>query len=404
GDRLTALGPGGMNLFRALLTGATLVSLNLREAGVDNLADWLRGEGITIYHSVPTVFRQFVSTLSGQEDFPDLRIVNLTGETLLSIDVASFRRHFPTSCMLVNGLGTTETGTFCEMRIGPETRIEDGIVPVGYAVEGTQILLFDEQDNAINGTQVGEIAVRGADISPGYWNRPESTAKRFIDGPERAGHCIYRTGDLGRLRPDGALVHLGRGDAQVKVRGYRVEVGEVELALLKHPAVEQAAVLGQSIEYGQSTRLVGYVVCAPSADISIQKLNAFLRRQLPEYMLPASIIVVGDLPQTPNGKIDYKALPSLEPAVVHRRQVAEAPGNETEAKLASIWSEILNVERVDVNENFFDLGGNSILAMRIMSRIHKGFQIEQPISVLFKYPTIATLADFITATQLTALN
>ncbi|MDH3282562.1 MAG: non-ribosomal peptide synthetase [Gammaproteobacteria bacterium] len=399
GDRLTALGPGGMNLFRALLTGATLVSLNLREVGVDHLADWLRAERITIYHSVPTVFRQFVSTLEGPQTFPDLRIVNLTGETLLSKDVAAFRRHFPASCVLVNGLGTTETGTFCEMRIDRETLIEGGIVPVGYAVEGLHVLLLDEKDGLIDDLQTGEIAVRGADISPGYWNRPESTADRFTDDPKRPGHCIYRTGDLGRFRRDGALLHLGRKDLQVKILGYRVEVGEIESAFLGHPAVRQAAVVGRRGEDGEDTRLAAYVARTPSARISSQDLKAFLRRRLPEYMLPVSITFVPDLPQTPNGKIDYTALPSVESAVAPGSDPAGAPRNETEAKLANIWRDVLRVEQVDVNENFFNLGGNSILAMRVMSRVHKDFRVEYPISAIFKYPTVATLAEFIAAAR-----
>ena len=398
GDRLTALGPGGMNLFRALLTGAALVSLNLRRVEVDNLASWLRDEKITIYHSVPTVFRRFVATLSGKEHFPELRVVNLTGETLLSKDVEAFRKHFPDSCVLVNGLGTTEAGTFREFRIDSKTLVAEGVVPVGNAVEGTEVLLLDSSGNEVEGGQIGEIAVRGEHISPGYWKRPDLTRDRFLSGQEADKRRIYRTGDLGQLLPDGSLLHLGREDFQVKIRGNRVEVGEVESAFLNHPGIKEVAVVGQRHDDG-NIRLIGYAVPREPGLPRVDDLMSFLRQRLPEYMVPSAITYLRQLPVTPNGKIDRNALPAHDPAISTAAIPREGPRNETEELLTGIWSEILRVQHITIHDNFFALGGDSLSATRLLARILITFQVELPIGTVFNKPTIAQLAEHITTVE-----
>jgi amino acid adenylation domain-containing protein len=398
GDRLTALGSGGMNLFRALLTGATLVSLNLRTVEVDRLAHWLREERITIYHSVPTVFRRFVATLSGKEDLPQLRVVNLTGETLLSQDVEAFRKHFPDSCVLVNGLGATEVGTFREFRIDSKTVVAEGVVPVGNAVEGTEVLLLDGNGNEVEPGQVGEIAVRGEHISPGYWKRPDLTRACFLPAEDAGERRMYRTGDLGQFLPDGSLLHLGRADFQVKIRGNRVEVGEVESALLNHLGIKEAAVVGQRYDDG-TTRLVGYVV-AREADLPrVDELLSFLRQRLPEYMVPSTIVCLHQLPVTPNGKLDRKALPFQAHTISTTAVPREAPRNETEKRLAEIWSEILQIQHITIHDDFFALGGDSLSATRFLARVLMTFQTELPLSTVFRMPTIAQLAEFMGTTK-----
>jgi len=396
GDRLTALGPGGMNLFRALLNGATLVSLDLRSVPIDRLAGWLRDERITIYHSVPAVFRRFVATLSGKERFPDLRIVNLTGETVLSRDVAAFRRHFPDRCILINGLGTTEAGTFRELRIERTTFVADGVVPVGSAVEGTEVLLLDGSGNEVKPGEAGEIAVRGEHLSPGYWKRPELTRERFLPGGGSGSRRIYRTGDLGRFLPDGSLLHLGREDFQVKIRGNRVEVGEVEAALLHHPGIKDAAVLGQPRDDGD-VRLVGYVVPTGTAPPRSDGLASFLRRRLPDHMVPVDFVFLQDLPVTPNGKIDRRALPRHGPGIPTAAIPLERPRNETEELLAGLWTEILRIPPKSIHDDFFALGGDSLSAARLMGRIHATLRVELPIGVVFDASTIARLAQRIAA-------
>jgi len=397
GDRLTALGPGGMNLFRAVLTGATLVSLNLTRVEVDKLGSWLRDEKITVYHSVPTVFRRFVGTLSGKEDFPRLRIVNLTGETLLSQDVAAFRKHFPDSCILVNGLGTTEAGTFRELRIDSKTPVAEGVVPVGSAVEGTEVSLLDSSGNEIGRGQIGEIAVRGEHISPGYWKRPDLTRGCFHTGQGADNRRMYRTGDLGKFLPDGSLLHLGRKDFQVKIRGNRVEVGEVESAFLNHPGIKEVAVVGQRHADG-NTRLIGYVVPREPDLPRADELLSFLRQRLPEYMVPSVITYLRQLPVTPNGKIDRKALPNSDLAISAATVPGTGPRNDTEALLTEIWREVFRIQHITIYDNFFALGGDSLLATRLMARVFTTFQLELPTSTVFRKPTIAQLAQHITRT------
>jgi len=393
GDRLTALGPGGMNLFRALLTGATLVSLNLRHVEINALADWLRRERITIYHSVPTLFRHFVSTLSDQEVFPDLRIVNMTGETLLSNDVAAFRHHFSEHCILVNGLGTTEAGTFSELRIDHDTPLAEGVVGVGQAVEGTELVLLNSQEQVYDDTGVGEIVVCSEHLSPGYWNRPESMKGKFI---QVNGRRAYRTGDLGKWQSGGNLIHLGRIDHQVKIRGHRVEVGEVEVAMLKHPSIQEAAVVGRRDENGGGPRLFGYTVLAPGCQTGESEMQAFLRERLPEFMVPVRIIFLPALPQTPNGKVDRKALPVPELA---KPEAVLAPSSsqlvDVMHTMLMIWQETLRAETIRPDDNFFELGGDSITAMQILNRIYTTFDVEQSIKVIFDNPSVILLSEVV---------
>ncbi len=396
GDRITALGPGGMNLYRALLTGATLVALNLRKVEVANLARWLREERITIYQSVPTVFRRFVATLSGNERFPDLRVVNLTGETVLSRDVAAFRRHFPDTCVPINGLGTTEAGTFSELRIDRGTFVADGVVSVGRAVEGTEAVLLDGTGNEVGPGEVGEIAVRGEHLSPGYWRRPDLTRERFLSGHDALGARVYRTGDLGRFQRDGSLLHLGREDFQVKVRGNRVEVGEVEAALLCHPGVEEAAVVGRQDDDG-NVRLAAYVVPREAGLPPVAELAGFLRARLPEYMVPGTFTILRELPVTPNGKIDRMALPRHDPPIATAAGPTERAGSETEERLAVIWCDVLGVRQVSLHDDFFALGGDSLAATRLMARILTTFGVELPVGAVFSEPTVAGLARHIAA-------
>jgi len=216
------------DLFGALLNSATLFSFNLKYEGLTSLANFLMQEEITIYHSTPTVFRHLSGILTGQEDFSKLRLIYLGGEPVSKQDVALCRYYFAPDCVLVNEWGSTEHGTGCQYFIGKETRLAGSVVPVGYAVEGVEILILDETGQKVDVDGIGEIAVRSQYLSPGYWRNPELTEAAFDLDPRGGGERIYRTGDLGRLSADGCLEHLGRKDFQVKIRGHRIESAEVE--------------------------------------------------------------------------------------------------------------------------------------------------------------------------------
>ncbi len=214
------------------------------------MANWLIENEITIYRSVPTIFRHFINILTGEEKFPKIRLAYLSGEPVFKKDVESYQTHFSEDCIFVNRLGSGEALTYCMNFIDKQTSIKDIHVPVGYAVPGKEVILLGDVHEEEDGSRIGEIAVRSRYLSPGYWKRADLTRTTFLSDPEGGDSRIYRTGDLGRMLPDGCLVHLGRKDFQVKIRGHRIEIAEIEMALLDHVAVKEAIVRSWEIEIG----------------------------------------------------------------------------------------------------------------------------------------------------------
>lgn len=396
-DRLSLLysfsvNGGAHDIFAALLNGAALCSYDLKAEGFDGLGQWLIDERVTLYHSVPTVFRQFVESLTGREDFPALRIVRLGGEPVYRRDLNLFKTHFP-NCVLVNRLGSSETGSLRMFFLEKGTELRDNLIPVGFAVPDNEILLLDET-GAQAARDEGEIAVRTRYVSPGYWRRPDLTADFFLSDAGNEGERIYRTGDLGRMLPDGCLLHLGRKDFFVKIRGYRVELEEIEMMLMEFPGIKEAVVTALNNNSGDE-RLVAYVVSKTIPQPNVTELRRFLEAELPDYMIPSRFITLNALPLTDTLKVDRKALPNptgLRPEIA---VAYAAPRNPIEDALAKIWAEVLEVDQVGVHDNFFDLGGHSLTATRIISRVVQSFPTSLPIKVLFDAPTVAEMAEVI---------
>jgi amino acid adenylation domain-containing protein len=399
-DRLTLLysfsvNGGAHDIFAALFNGATICPYDLKTEGFAELRQWLIDERITIYHSVPTVFRQFIESLTGGEDFPDLRIVRLGGEPVYKRDINLFKKHFSTDCILVNRLGSSETGSLRMFFLDKETEVRNNLVPVGYAVADNDVLLLDDSGAQVAGDE-GEIAVRTRYVSPGYWRRPDLTADSFLDDPSDENRKIYRTGDLGRLLPDGCLLHLGRKDFFVKIRGYRVELDEIEMTLMEFPGIKEVAVPELNNNSGDE-RLVAYVVPKTAPGPNVSEIRRFLEEKLPDYMIPATFITLDALPLTDTLKVDRKALPKpngLRPEIA---VPYAAPRNSIEAALAKIWAEMLELDQVGVHDNFFDLGGHSLAATRVISRVVLTFPLNLPVKVLFDSPTVAEMAEVIAA-------
>jgi amino acid adenylation domain-containing protein len=379
------------NTFDALLNGASVFPFNLREDGLAGLAGWLIQEEITIYKSVATVFRHFAGTLTGEERFPNLRLIFLGSETVYKRDVELYRQHFSPSCLFVVSLSATEITQFREYFVDKEVPIPDGVVPVGYPEEGLQVLLLDEAGREVEVDAVGQIAVKSRYLSLGYWRRPDLNQARFLPDPSGGGEHVYLTGDLGRMHGDGCLVHVGREDFQVKIRGNRVEVGEIETALLDHHGVKEAVVVPRE-DQADETRLVAYVVPAQAATPTIGDLRRLLQARLPDYMVPSAFVLLDALPLTPNGKVDRRALPAPDQARPSLDDTFVAPRTPVEEGLAAIWAQALGVEQVGIHDNFFDLGGHSLLATQVMSRLRNTFQVELPLRSLFDAPTVAGLA------------
>ena len=382
------------NMYGALLNGAALFPYDLATEGFAPLAEWMRTNRITIFHTLPTSFRSFCATVSADAAFPALRILQLGGEPINREDVKRFQRHFLPHCVLVHAMGPTETFTIRRHFITHEWRSSDSKVPVGYAVPDKEVLLLDETGREVGANQIGEIAVRSKYLALGYWRRPDLTEAAFIPDPRGGDERLYFTGDLGMMRPDGCLIHMGRKDFQVKIRGYRVEVAEIEVALLGLGSIKAAIVHAQADDAGEH-RLVAYLVPAAGEAPTVSELRRALAQTLPDYMMPSAFVFLDALPVLPNGKVDRRALPAPD----HSRPVLDvphvAPRTPIESDLARIWAEVLNLEQVGIHDDFLELGGHSLLATQILTRVIERFHVELSIQALLEAPTVAQMAALI---------
>jgi amino acid adenylation domain-containing protein len=379
---------GMTSTWRALLNGGTLCAFNLRGEGWGELPRWLNAQGVTIYQSVPTLFRQWAQSLTGSIRFPKLRVIHLGGEPVTSHDVELYKKYMSEDCVLVHNLGSTEVPTFRQYFIKKETPIIGNVVPVGYSVEEKEVILLDESGRELGFDQVGEIVVKSRYIALGYWQKPEVTRSAFSSDPRGGDERFFRTGDLGRVRPDGCLEHLGRKDRQVKIRGIRIEPAEVEAILAKHPSVRQAVVTAYEEAPGQK-ELVAYVVPAAS-DVkpSPTVLREYLRGLLPAQMVPTAFVALNRIPVTTNGKVDRRALPPPEAHVRQSEVQFIAPSTFLERTIARTWEEVLGVPGIGVLDRFLDLGGNSLKAMQIIARLQNALDAVLPLESLFNMATV----------------
>lgn len=379
------------DLFGALLNGASVFPLNLRDEGLASLASFVIEQEITIYHSTPTVFRHFCGLLGGQEDFSSLRLIYLGGEPVSKLDVALYQRHFEPQCILVNEWGSTEHGTGCQYFIDKRTELKGSVVPIGYPVCGVEILVLEESGQEAPSNEIGELAIRSRYLSPGYWRKPEITAAAFQPDPREKGTRIYRTGDLGRLSSDGCVEHLGRKDFQVKIRGHRIEPAEIELALSELATVKEVVVVAREEKSGEPA-LVAYVVPAQPSPPPIPELRRAVQGRLPEYMVPSAFVFLDAIPLTATGKRDRRALPPPPVSGTGFATGFEAPRSPVEATLVSIWADALNRGSVGIHDQFLDLGGNSVLASQIAARVAGAFGVDVSLRELFEASTVAGMA------------
>jgi amino acid adenylation domain-containing protein len=269
--------------------------------------------------------------------------------------------------------------------------------PIGRPIANTKIYILDKNLEPVAIGVPGQLCIGGVSLSRGYLNRPDLTAEKFISDPfgQEAGARLYLTGDLARYQPDGNIEFLGRMDDQVKIRGARVELGEIEAMVAAHPSVREAAVVAREDVKGER-KLIGYVVPAPNISEDLpRELRGYLRKSLPDYMIPATFVTLEALLLTPSGKIDRRALAALENGDIRGIEQYEAPREPAEEKLAEIWAAVLRLERVGIRDNFFELGGHSLLATQLISRVRNAFRVELPLRKLFESPTVAELASVI---------
>ena len=380
-------------LFGALLNGACVLPFDFRSCGLQTLIRRLNEDTITILQTVPSLFRLLARSLEGTNHFPRLRLIKLGGEPMFASDVELFRNRFHQDCILVNGLGMTETGSnLCHFRIDRNTRIDGTMVPVGRPLEDEEITLLDEAGQSVAPGEIGEITVTSPYLTSGYWRDPEQTRTRFQPVEDGRGAVRFRTGDLGRWRKDGCLEHLGRKDNQVKIRGFRVDPLAVEAALNRLEIVDQAIVEPYSPETGEF-RLMGFVLPAMSSPPDARTLRQELSRNLPEYMIPSEFVLLEAIPLTPNGKADRRALQQMAADRLATPSATSAEESETlESILTGLWKKALRVPCVREDESFFDLGGNSLSAMELVDDLCRTLAVNLPASVVFEAPTVEAMA------------
>ena len=373
-----------LELYLPLLVGAR-VEIASGEAAGDGrlLSELLRSSGATVVQATPATWRMLLD--AGWEETDRLRLA-MTGGEALRADLAA--RLLPRADEAWNVYGPTETTVWSTAH-----RVEaEGAptVPIGRPIANTRLYVLDRLLVPRPPGAPGELYIGGGGVTRGYHGRPDLTAERFLPDPWSAagGERLYRTGDLVRARPDGAFEFLGRVDHQVKVRGFRIETGEIEVALAAHPAIREAAVVVRAD--GGDSRLVAYVVRHPGAAASDAELREFLGRSLPDYMVPGVFMALDALPLTPNRKVDRKALPAPERAAAGTFVAPRNPGEEI---LAGIWADVLRLPRVGIEDDFFSLGGHSLLATQMISRVREAFGVELPFRELFEAPTVAGLAE-----------
>jgi amino acid adenylation domain-containing protein len=394
-----------IDIFSALLNGATLCAFDIKQEGLLKLSQWLQEYQITIYHSTPTVYRYFLNDLTEKNNLKTIRLVVLGGEEVVKKDVELYRENFGDDCIFVNGLGSTESSFNLQYLINKQTEIPRNSVPVGYPFDDTEILLLDSNGKPTD--ILGEIAIRSPHIALGYWGKNELTTKAFLPDPEGSDRRIYRTGDWGRLRADGSLEFLGRKDFQVKIRGFRIELSEIEAILNQHPDVKESVVVARENNFGEKY-LIAYIVPSSIQNLKPPRMErseeqrkiqnpirSFLAQKLPDYMIPSDFIFLEKLPLTPNGKIDRRALPEIDRSIQETKNSFVQPRNELELKLNQIWQKVLGIESIGIYDDFFALGGNSLLLVRLLAEIEKIFDSSITLKALFGFSTIAELANIL---------
>ena len=384
---------GNTVIFPALCTGGSLHIISQERAtDPEAIAAYFQQHSIDCLKIVPSHLKALLTASDPAQVLPKKRLI-LGGEALSWNLLETIEKYAP-DCSVFNHYGPTEAtvGVLAYPIKDRENCISE-TVPLGRPINNAQIYLLDSHLQPVAIGVSGELYIGGASLARGYLNQPQLTAEKFIINPFDAepGARLYKTGDLARYLPDGNIEFLGRIDSQVKLRGFRIELGEIEAALSQHSAVREAVVLLLENEPGNQ-RLVAYVVPARESAIAINELRSFLKEKLPDYMVPSALVVMKALPLTANGKIDRRALPAPEAARADLADTFVPPSTPLEKMLAEIWAELLGLEKVGIYDNFFDLGGHSLLITQLLAKVRDSFQKELPLRRFFEAPTIAALA------------
>lgn len=383
----------GLELFLPLTVGARVVVVGREVAGDGMyLSAQLAGSGATAMQATPATWRLLLE--AGWKGNRQLKI--LCGGEAFPRELAN--QLVERSSRLWNMYGPTETTIWSAIY---PVKVGDGPVSIGRPIANTQVYLLDKRLNPVPIGVVGELYIGGDSLARGYFNRPVLTAKKFVPHPFSTGPGarLYNTGDLARYLPDGNIEFLGRIDHQVKIRGFRIELAEIEVTLGQHTAVQETVVLAREDTPGDK-RLVAYVVLNQEPVTTTSELRHFLKEKLPDYMVPSAFVMLDALPLTPNGKIDRRALPAPEGLRPELEVAYVMPQTRLERHIATVWQNVLQVEKVGGHDNFFELGGHSLLMAKIHSRLQEeGFGSGLSMVELFQYPTVHSLARYLSSKE-----
>ncbi|BCL83213.1 non-ribosomal peptide synthetase [Ktedonobacteria bacterium brp13] len=386
---------GNTAIFCALASGGCVQVLDYETVtSGEAMANWVEQHPIDVLKIVPSHLSALLESERAQELLPRRALV-LGGESL-PVQLVERVQRMAATCHIYNHYGPTEStiGVLVNPLDAQSLVAEGSSIALGNPITNTQMYVLDRHMQLLPAGVVGELYIGGAGLALGYLQQAEQTAEHFVPHPysQRIGERLYRTGDLVYYGADGKLNFVGRSDGQVKLRGYRIEVGEIETVLRQHPLIWDCAVMLQEEGPG-APRLIGYIVARTSAGLVSQDLHEALREKIPEYMIPSSFVMLESLPLTANGKLDRRQLPLPELSQESDPVEQGEPHSPTEEMLVQMWKELLQVPAIGVNDNFFALGGHSLLATRVMARLQAMFQIVLPVQMLFEAPTVAGLAQ-----------
>ena len=396
-DRLTLFGSlaGGASLsmaLAALCSGACLHPFDLKVNDVGTLARWLCRERITMLQTTPNAFRQFVHHLPPGLRFPDLRVLRVGGDQLRGSDLALYRKHFEPHTTFFNTFGITEVGTLCYQRIGHGEAVPDWI-PAGQPCPGRRLVVEDEDGRRLSPGERGYLVIEGPFISSGYLHQPELTREKFILDPEHPERNRYFTGDLAHLDASGCCTLWGRNDAQAKINGETVRPGEIERALLAAPGIRDTAITIQN-DLDDQPRVVAYVVRVDESPLDPETVRIHIAGHLTPSMMPAAFVTLAQLPRTSGGKVDLAALPPIDFSAWATRPDRQ-PATPVQLALAKVWKEILHLRHVSLDDRFTVLGGQSLVAAELITRLSRLLGENVLLTMLHDAPSLEAQAAYL---------
>lgn len=380
--------------FSMLFAGGTLYYHNLKDEGLLALPDVIRRENITIFSATPTVFRSFVGIVAPGDTFPKVRTIRFGGEKKLQTDLEAARRLFPSAESVDLGFASTETQMVSTTTYSLDHPFDQGPITAGYPYEDVKVFIWDENGQSVPEGEEGEIVVYGEELVRGYINNPELTQKHFIPDPENPLGQYFKTGDLGKLLPDGQLLHLGRIDSMVKIKGVRIELETLENLILRYPGINQVASRAIDDDRG-GKKLVSYFVADEGLEIPVSDLRKHLAERLPAQQLPHYLMQLEAIPMTRSGKVALMQLPLPKMIRPNLPYPFKTPANELEETLLGVWEEQLGVTGIGVTDDFFDLGGDSLLGVVLVVAIEEKLGTQLPVTVLLQAATIRDQANMI---------